>query len=44
MHLNSVIMALAGVERIFGLIDEKAEIDNGDTVREKMNGRFKTIL
>ncbi|MCI5997165.1 MAG: ABC transporter ATP-binding protein [Peptoniphilaceae bacterium] len=35
MHLNSVIMALAGVERIFGLIDEKAEIDNGDTVREK---------
>lgn len=35
MHLNSVIMALAGVERIFGLTDEKAEIDNGDTVREK---------
>jgi len=29
-QLNAVIMALAGAERIFQLMDEKAEIDDGD--------------
>ena len=28
-QLNSVIMALAGCERIFALLDEKPEVDNG---------------
>ena len=28
-QMNSIIMALAGAERIFGLIDEKPEEDNG---------------
>ncbi len=29
-QINTVIMALAGAERIFNLIDEKPEVDNGD--------------
>ena len=29
MQLNSIIMALAGCERIFALLDEKPEVDNG---------------
>ncbi|MCI9069659.1 MAG: ATP-binding cassette domain-containing protein, partial [Clostridium sp.] len=29
MQLNAIIMALAGAERIFALIDEEAEADNG---------------
>lgn len=28
-QLNSIIMALAGVERVFSLLDEKPEVDNG---------------
>ena len=28
-QLNSIIMATAGAERIFGLLDEEAELDNG---------------
>ena len=30
MQLNSIIMGLAGVERIFKLLDEEAEIDEGE--------------
>lgn len=29
MQLNSIVMALAGAERIFGLLDEKPETDEG---------------
>lgn len=29
MQLNSIVMALAGAERIFGLLDEKPEVDDG---------------
>lgn len=29
MQLNSIVMALAGAERIFALLDEKPEVDNG---------------
>ena len=29
MQINSIIMALAGAERIFGLLDEPSEADNG---------------
>ena len=30
MQLNSVVMALAGGARIFPLLDEKPEVDEGD--------------
>ena len=29
-QLNSIVMALAGAERIFNLMDEEVEQDNGD--------------
>ena len=29
MQLNSIVMALAGAERIFKLLDEKPETDDG---------------
>ena len=32
MQLNSVVMALAGAERIFKLLDEEVEVDNGYVV------------
>lgn len=42
-QMNSIVMALAGAERIFGLIDEKSEEDHGYVtlvnVREE-NGEF----
>ncbi|MEA4816761.1 MAG: ABC transporter ATP-binding protein [Lachnospiraceae bacterium] len=39
-QLNSVVMALAGAERIFELMDEEVEIDNGNItlVNTKING------
>ena len=30
MQLNSVVMALAGGQRIFALLDEKPEVNDGD--------------
>ncbi len=38
MQANSVIMALAGAERIFDLMDEEPEIDDGDITL--VNARF----
>ncbi len=32
MQLNSIVMALAGAERIFKLLDEEVEVDNGYVV------------
>lgn len=29
MQLNAIVMALAGAERIFNLLDEEPEVDNG---------------
>lgn len=43
-QLNSVIMALAGAERIFKLLDEKSEIDEGNVTLvdiENLNGKIK---
>ena len=42
MQLNNIVMALAGSERIFKLLDEEPEVDNGyvTLVRaRKENGR-----
>ncbi len=41
MQLNSIIMALAGAERIFGLMDETPEVDEGyvELVNAKEDGR-----
>ena len=41
MQLNSIIMALAGAERIFGLMDEKPEVDEGyvELVNAKQDAR-----
>src|SRR5699024_6168223 len=30
MQFNSIVMALAGAQRIFALLDEKPEVDTGD--------------
>lgn len=43
-QLNSIIMALAGAERIFALLDEKPEVDEGYVTlvnAEKINGELK---
>ena len=40
-QINSIIMALAGAERIFSLLDEKSEVDNGTVTlvnAQKKNG------
>lgn len=42
-QLNSIIMALAGAERIFNLLDEKPELDEGYVTlvnAEKVNGKL----
>ena len=45
MQLNSVIMGLAGAQRIFALIDEKPEVDDGYVtlvnVRESLDGTLE---
>ena len=45
-QLNSIVMALAGAERIFDLMDEKPEVDEGYVtlvnVREE-NGKLMEI-
>ncbi len=43
-QLNSIVMALAGADRVFGLLDEEPEVDNGyvtlvNAVRDK-NGKL----
>ncbi len=43
-QMNSIVMAMAGAQRIFDLMDEKAEVDNGYVelvnVKEKPDGSF----
>lgn len=43
-QMNSIVMAMAGAQRIFDLLDEKAEVDNGYVelvnVKEKPDGSF----
>ena len=43
-QLNSIIMALAGAERIFNLLDEKPEVDEGYVTlvnAEKVDGELR---
>ncbi len=43
-QLNSIVMALAGAERIFALLDEKPEVDEGYVTlvnAEKINGELR---
>ena len=45
-HFNSIIMALAGAERIFNLIDEKPEADDGYVTLEnaiEKDGEIKPV-
>lgn len=46
-QMNSVVMATAGADRVFRLLDEKAEIDNGDVelvnVRESVDGTLEEV-
>ncbi len=46
-QFNSIIMALAGAERIFELLDEKQEVDEGYVTlvnaREKENGEIEEV-
>ncbi|MDD6309220.1 MAG: ABC transporter ATP-binding protein [Clostridia bacterium] len=37
---NSILSAMAGAERIFAVIDEPIEADNGDVVLEKKDGEW----
>ncbi len=43
-QMNSIVMAMAGAQRIFDLMDEKAEVDNGYVelvnVKENPDGSF----
>ena len=43
-QMNSIVMAMAGAQRIFDLMDEKAEVDNGYVelvnVKENPDGNF----
>lgn len=43
MQLNSIIMGLAGVERVFALIDQEPEVDKGKVEIEQENGKYEFV-
>ena len=43
MQLNSIIMGLAGVERVFALIDQEPEVDEGKVEIEQENGKYEFV-
>ena len=43
MQLNSIIMGLAGVERIFDLIDQEPEVDEGKIEIEQENDKYEFV-
>ena len=43
MQLNSIIMGLAGVERVFALIDQEPEVDEGKVEIEKEKDKYEFI-
>ena len=43
MQLNSIIMGLAGVERVFALIDQEPEVDEGKVEIEKENDKYEFV-
>lgn len=43
MQLNSIIMGLAGVERVFALIDQEPEVDEGKVEIEKEKDKYEFV-
>lgn len=43
MQLNSIIMGLAGVERVFALIDQEPEVDAGKVEIEQENDKYEFV-
>ena len=43
MQLNSIIMGLAGVERVFALIDQEPEVDDGKVEIEQENDKYEFV-
>ncbi len=43
MQLNSIIMGLAGVERVFALIDQEREVDEGKVEIEQENDKYEFV-
>ena len=43
MQLNSIIMGLAGVERVFALIDQEPEIDEGKVSISNENDKYEFV-
>lgn len=43
MQLNSIIMGLAGVERVFALIDQEPEVDEGKVEIEQENDKYEFV-
>ena len=43
MQLNSIIMGLAGVERIFDLIDQEPEVDEGKVAISNENDKYEFV-
>ncbi|WP_278554332.1 ABC transporter ATP-binding protein [Parvimonas micra] len=43
MQLNSIIMGLAGVERVFVLIDQEPEVDEGKVEIEQENDKYEFV-
>ena len=44
MQLNSIIMGLAGVERVFALIDQEPEVDEGKVEIEQENDKYEFVI
>ena len=43
-QFNSIMLALAGAERIFDVLDMKPEVDEGKVTLEKANGDYNWVL
>lgn len=43
MQLNSIIMGLAGVERVFALIDQESEVDEGKVSISNENDKYEFV-
>ena len=43
MQLNSIIMGLAGVERVFALIDQEPEVDEGKVAISNENDKYEFV-
>lgn len=43
MQLNSIIMGLAGVERVFALIDQEPEVDEGKAAISNENDKYEFV-